>query len=118
MSPEPHYFDLAGDVLDHPVVDVDDFPCGMVDDIEIEGEPGEPLRVKALLVGPGAWVTRLPQWLRRATRKLVGDELVNVPWEQVQQVGTKVKLRLTASALGLGKADRNAERLMERLIGR
>ncbi len=110
------YFDLAGQVLDQPIIDADDYPCGKVDDVEIEGEVGKPLRVKSLLVGPGAWVPRLPQILRNVAKKLFGDEIVQVPWEQVEQITPKVKLRLPAAALGLGKGDRKANRLMARLL--
>jgi sporulation protein YlmC with PRC-barrel domain len=110
------YFDLAGQVLDHPIIDADDYPCGKVDDVEIEGEVGKPLRVKNLLVGPGAWVPRLPPILRNAAKKLFGDDMVRVPWEQVEQITPKVKLRLPAEALGLGKADRKANGLMARLL--
>jgi sporulation protein YlmC with PRC-barrel domain len=112
----PDYFDLAGQVLDHPIVDVNDYPCGKVDDIEIEGNVGEALRVKAILVGPGAWVPRLPDLVRPVARKIFGNEIISVPWEQVEQITPKVKLRLAAEALGLGKADRKANKLMTRLL--
>src|SRR3954467_841579 len=100
---ESRYFDMVGDVLDHPVVDVNDYACGKVDDLELEGDPGHALRVKALLIGPGAWVPRLPHCFQRMARKAFGDELVSVLWEQVQHVDPKIKLRSTAAALGLGK---------------
>jgi hypothetical protein len=113
---KPDYFDLAGQVLDHPIVDADEYPCGKVDDIEVEGDIGKPLRVKSLLVGPGAWVSRLPRVMRRLAKILFGDEMVSVPWEQVEQITPKVKLRLPAEALDLGKADRKANNLMTRLL--
>ena len=41
-------FDIALELLDHEVVDADGVPCGIVDDVELAGEPGEPLRAVAL----------------------------------------------------------------------
>ena len=114
------YFDLAGEVLDHSIVDANDYPCGKVDEIEIEGSLDEGFRVKALLVGPGVWLQHMPNWLSnvRILRKLFGGNIVSVPWEQVQQITPKVKLRLSAAALGLGEADRKANHLMARLLGK
>jgi sporulation protein YlmC with PRC-barrel domain len=114
------YFDLAGEVLDHSIVDVNDYPCGKVDNIEIEGNLQQGFRVKALLVGSGVWLHRLPHWLSnsRILRRMFGDKIVTVPWEQIQQITPKVKLKLPVAALGLGKTDRKANRLMSRLLGR
>jgi hypothetical protein len=111
------YFDLVGQVLDHDLIDADDYPCGKADDVEIEGDPGKTLRVKAILVGPGAWLPRLPRFLAPIGKKLFGSKIVRVPWEEVEQIAPKIKLKSTASALGLGVADRKAARLMSKLIG-
>jgi len=43
-------FDLARDLLDHELVDVDEVPCGRVDDIELE-HTSHGLAIAALLVG-------------------------------------------------------------------
>src|SRR3954468_14403294 len=111
------YFDLAGQVLDHTVVDSEDTPCGKVDDVEIDGDIGGPLRVKALLVGTGAWIPRLPAIVGSVARKLFRVETVKVPWEQVERVTPKIKLRGTAAELGLAKADRRAARRMAKIVG-
>ena len=52
--------DLVRDVLDHEVVDADGVPCGIVDDVELEGRAGSTLRVRALLLGVEVWSDRLP----------------------------------------------------------
>src|SRR5512133_1964664 len=103
------FFDLAGQVLDHELLDADDYPCGHVDDIEIEAVRGETPSVKALLVGPGAWIARLPRVLVPIFRWLFGREIVRVPWDEVAEIAAKIKLRSPASTLGLGKAERKAE---------
>ena len=104
------YLDFVRQVLDHEVVDVNIFPCGMVDDLEIEGSPGKQLKVTAILVGVGAWSDRLPRLFGFAARKLFGSQRTRVPWEQVLLITEKVKLKSRASELGLGKADRKAEK--------
>ena len=105
-QPKPEFTDLYRQVLDHAVLDADDWLCGVVDDLEVEGGVGEPLRVTALLVGPGAWVPRLPALLKALLPKLVGTRCVRVPWSEVCVVGEHIRLQSRAAELGLGTVDR------------
>lgn len=98
--------DLYRQVLDHEIIDCDDLPCGTVDDMEVAGRVGEPLRVIALLVGPGAWGPRLPAVFAVLTRWLFGSHVTRVPWREVAEVGEKIKLCSRAAPLGLGAKDR------------
>jgi hypothetical protein len=50
--------DLAFGLLDHQIVDAEGRRCGKVDELEIEGGPGETPQVRAILVGSGAWTDR------------------------------------------------------------
>lgn len=100
------FVDLYRQVVDHAVIDCDDFMCGVVDDLEIQGGVGEPLRVTALLIGPGAWVPRLPAVLARLLPHLVGRRCVRVPWEEVSVVGEHIRLRCRRQNFGLGTWDR------------
>ena len=102
------YLDIVRQVLDHEVVDVNNVPCGMVDDLVVEGEPGGELRVTALLVGAGAWADRLPRLFGRAVKFIFGGQRKRVPWEEVWVITERVKLKSRASELGLGVADRKA----------
>lgn len=111
------YLDIVRQVLDHEVVDVNNVPCGMADDLLVEGGPGEELKVTALLVGVGAWADRLPSLLRRAAKFLFGGRRVRVPWEEVWVITERVKLKSRASELGLGVADRKASRWIRWLPG-
>ena len=111
------FLDVVRSVLDHEVVDSNEVPCGMVDDIELEGRPGEGLRVTALLVGAGAWTKRLPSAFEGLAARLFGTQLTRVPWSEVESVTERVKLRSEAAELGLGGADRKAEKIVEKLPG-
>jgi len=103
---ERNVLDLFRRILDHALIDVDDLPCGTVDDLEVEGGAGEPLRVTALLLGPGAWGPRLPALFAWLARCLFGTNCSRVPWEEVAEVGEKIRLRSRAARLGLDITDR------------
>ena len=109
--------DMVRHVLDHEVVDADNVPCGMVDDLEVEGVPGGELRVTALLVGAGAWTRRLPSAFEGLAALIFGRQETRVPWGEVESVTERVKLRSRAEDLGLGRADRRASRLLEKVPG-
>ncbi|MGN6512535.1 MAG: hypothetical protein ACTHKZ_03050 [Lysobacteraceae bacterium] len=117
VQPKVEYTDLCRQVLDHGVLDADDWLCGVVDDLELEGGVGTPLRVTALLVGPGAWVPRLPALLARLLPPVVGTRCVRVPWSEVSVVGEHVRLRSPAAELGLGPVDRRLGLAIARLPG-
>jgi hypothetical protein len=108
--------DLGLAVLDHQLLDADGRRCGNVDDLAIEGGPGEHAEVVALYSGPGAWrgrgwvLGRLAAWLGRG-------KMVRVPWEEVVEVESHVRLRRKASEYGLGRGDDRARSWIERLPG-
>ena len=105
LGREP-YIDVFRQVLDHAVIDADDWMCGMVDDIEVEGGVGEPLRITALLIGPGAWIPRMPSLLARLLPKMFGDRCVRVPWSEVSSVGEHIRLHCRRGNYGLATMDR------------
>ena len=112
-----HFLDFVRQVLDHEVVDSNNLPCGMVDDLEVEGEPGGELKVTALLVGAGAWTRRLPSVFEGLAAWVFGKQLTRVPWSEVESVTERIKLRSRAEELGLGRADRKASKLLEKVPG-
>lgn len=96
---------LVSQLLDLPIVDKDEHRCGIVDDVEFEGSAGKETRVKALLVGPGAYTGRMPGWMFWITRRIAGDRMVRVPAAEIAEIGAVVKLKSTAQKLKLGEAD-------------
>ena len=111
------YVDLVRQVLDHQIIDADRVPCGVVDDLALDGGPGDTLVVTALLVGPGAWANRLPAFLVVVSKKIFGSKIVRVPWSEVAVISETVQLKSSASALGLGAADRKLGRWIARIPG-
>jgi sporulation protein YlmC with PRC-barrel domain len=74
--------DLGLNVVDHQLLDADGRRCGKVDDLEIDGGPGEEARVVAILCGPGVWPQRAG-WVGRLASWLGGGARVRVPWDEV-----------------------------------
>jgi sporulation protein YlmC with PRC-barrel domain len=108
MSPER--MDLVYRLLDDQLVDVDGRRCGRVDDLEFEGDLGAPPRLNAILSGSGTWHRRMPRRLRNIGARVfgtgvLGDDVIRVPWQQVDEIASVVKLRAKASELGLAQGD-------------
>jgi sporulation protein YlmC with PRC-barrel domain len=96
--------DLALAVLDRQLLDAEGRRCGNVDDLALEGGPGEALEVVAILSGPGVLRNRAPI-LGRVASWIGGGRRIRIPWEEVVDVGAHVKLRKRAQEYGLGRGD-------------
>jgi sporulation protein YlmC with PRC-barrel domain len=96
---------LVGQLLDLPIIDKDGNYSGVVDDIEFEGGAGKPMRVAALLVGPGAYAGRLPKWAMWLVSKIAGDRITRVPLDKVAAIDSAVHLKGSADRLGLHKSE-------------
>jgi sporulation protein YlmC with PRC-barrel domain len=112
--------DLVYRVLDEQLVDVDGRRCGRADDLEFDGDVGEPPRLSAIVSGSGSWHRRLPRPLRPLGARvfgkgLWGHDIVRVPWEQVDALGPAIKLKAKARDLGLGRGDDRQARVVGRL---
>jgi sporulation protein YlmC with PRC-barrel domain len=105
---------LVSELLDLPLIDSDGRYCGIVDDVEFSGSPGKDLKVKALLVGPGAYAGRLPRWAMGLVRLVAGDRLTRVPLASIKTIGPAVELDCPGADLGLDKSERAAARWMPR----
>jgi sporulation protein YlmC with PRC-barrel domain len=116
----PDRMDLVYRVLDDQLVDVDGRRCGRVDDLEFDGGPGEQPRLKAILSGSGVWHRRMPRALRAAGARVFGtgvsgDDVIRVPWEQVVDITSTIRLKAKATDLGLAQGDEGAARLVRKL---
>jgi sporulation protein YlmC with PRC-barrel domain len=100
---------LVSQLLDLPLLDSDGKYCGIVDDVEFTGGPGKELKIKSLLVGPGAYDRRLPDWATWLVRKLAGDRIARIPYDRVRTIAATVELDCPGAELGLLKSERRAE---------
>ena len=112
MSPR-NRIQLVSGLLDLPILDKDGRYCGVVDDIELEDVEGV-LRVKALLVGPGAYRGRLPRWAFHFVRWIAGGHIARVPWDVIEEIGSAAVLEVSAGTCGLHGAEDKARRLIPR----
>jgi hypothetical protein len=108
--------DLGLLLVDHQLLDSDERRCGNVDDLALEGGPGERLEVVAIFSGPGVW-RRRAGLVGRFAAWLGGGRVVRIPWEDVDNVAAHVKLRKQAQALGLGRGDDRLRPYIERIPG-
>ena len=108
--------DIGLHVVDHQLLDSEERRCGNVDDLALEGNPGEPLKVVAILSGPGVWGQRAGI-LGRFFGWLGGGGTVRIPWEDVENVAAHVKLRKRAQDLGLGRGDDRLRPLLDKIPG-
>jgi sporulation protein YlmC with PRC-barrel domain len=113
MSPDGP-LKLVSELLDLPIIDGEGCYCGIVDDVEFDGGPGKALKVKTLLVGPGAWSGRMPAWSMPLVRLLGGKRIVRIPFAEIVTIGAAVHISCRGSELGLGKGDRHAGRWIPR----
>lgn len=105
---------LVSGLLDLPLIDSTGQYCGIIDDVELSGGAGKALRLKALLVGPGAYAGRLPGWAMQLVRLVAGDRVTRVPITRVRNVRAVVQLDCVASELGLAKSENAAARWIPR----
>jgi sporulation protein YlmC with PRC-barrel domain len=104
MSPDSP-IKLVSELLDLPLYDSDGKYCGIVDDIELDGAAGAPLKLNALVVGPGAYSGRLPRWAMAIVKWVAGDRMTRVSMGQVRTIRSAVYLKRSGAELGLHKSE-------------
>lgn len=106
---------LVAELLDLPLLDAAGKFCGIVDDVELDGSPGKELRLKALLVGPGAYRGRMPKWAMWLVGKIAGERITRVPMDEVRAIDSVVHLMRRGSELGLEKSEHAAGKCIPRM---
>ena len=105
---------LVSELLDLPLIDSEGKFCGVVDDVEMSGGAGKDLKLKALLVGPGAYVGRLPSWAMPLVKLVAGELLTRVPMDKIRTIGSAVHLECPGRDLGLHKSETAAGKWVPR----
>jgi sporulation protein YlmC with PRC-barrel domain len=105
---------LVSELLDLPILDKDGRQCGVVDDVELAGQPGKKTVIKALLVGPGAYRGRMRGWAFAIVRAIAGDRITRVPFAEIDTIHCVVTLKCTASEVGLHAVENRVRRWIPR----
>ena len=108
---------LVGEVRDLQIVDASGKRCGIADDIEFEGGVGGSLKVSALVVGPGAYASRLPRWIFWLMKISVGAHVTKVPWKAVSRITATIELEGDAEEYGLRKIEDQLKQIMSSIPG-
>jgi hypothetical protein len=114
MKPEAS-MKLLSEVRDLQIVDCLGRNCGICDDIELSGAPGHPLVVKNLLVGPGAYAQRLPNWAFFVIKSAFNMRLVRVPWAAVESITSRIHLTERAETFGLCRIENRLKKRLKRI---
>jgi hypothetical protein len=111
--------DLAYRLLDLDLVDSEGRRCGKVDDLDLEGGPGEEATVVALVSGPAAWRAGKHGPIGWLAARLFGgsDETALVHLDTIDELGPVIKLNLPAAELGLGRGEEHAAAFIRRIPG-
>jgi hypothetical protein len=97
---------ILRELRDLQIVDENDQNCGICDDVEFQGAPGSPLVLHGLLIGTAPVLYRLPSWVSYLLKPVIRANTVRVPWEDVEKVTSRIKLRRPAAHYGLLRTDR------------
>lgn len=104
--------DLGLRLLDHQLVDRNDWLAGNVDDLELTpSDDRAELYVTAILAGPGVlWQRlgrrRLGRWLERAHARVDPDTPTRIPFSRVRDLGPQIGLNVVADELAPHAAER------------
>jgi sporulation protein YlmC with PRC-barrel domain len=115
--------DLVRDVLDKPVIDRNGREMGRVDGMVLEQEPGQPVRLAAVLIGPAALGDRLHPALGRLVRRIERwfgvdqDRPARIGVADIDHVGTKVRVRLSIGDTAVAAVERRIRALLLRVPG-
>jgi sporulation protein YlmC with PRC-barrel domain len=113
MTPDSR-IKLVSELLDLPLFDNEGKYCGIVDDVELSGGAGKELKLKGLLVGPGAYAGRMPKWAMAVVNLIAGDRVTRVPMEKVRSIGPVVHLECPGRSLGLHRSETAAGKWIPR----
>lgn len=110
--------DLARDVLDKQLLDVEGRPFGKVDGVVLDVRGDVPPRVIALEVGGASRLARLPRWLGRALGRWSGPATATrIPREAVLAVSRDIRVSIDATRTPAWRIEAWLVRLIARLPG-
>lgn len=130
MSARVYYVGLH--LLDRQLLDRRGRLVGKVDDLELDGEPGSPLYISAILSGPGVLAQRLGRrygrWVQRVHKLVVGarrdsdagqgEDPARIPFGRVVDIQSHVTLAAEQEELATYSTERwVADHVIEHIPG-
>jgi sporulation protein YlmC with PRC-barrel domain len=115
QSRGPDCFDLGRDVLDQQLEDAYGIPCGRVDDVELAVSPDNTITAVALLVGPGAWLPRMPALVCWIGMRMGFTGIIRIPWQEIAEIGVAIRLHRPAREYGLLEREERARKLIRKV---
>ena len=111
--------DLGFMLMDRQLVDSEGRRCGKVDDLDLDGGPGEEAKVVALVSGPQAWRSGKHGPIGWLVARLFGgsDDTALVHLDTIDELGPVITLKLRAESLGLGHGEERAAEFVRRIPG-
>lgn len=115
--------DVVRDVLDKSVVDRNGREMGRVDGILVDRQPNQPLRLLAILIGPATLAERihpaLGRFVLRAEKRfgLDQDRPTQIDVADVDDIGSKIRVRLTISETAVDAVEKRVRTWIGRLPG-
>jgi hypothetical protein len=119
MSEDRKLIDLGFMLMDRQLIDSEGRRCGKVDDLDLEGGPGEETKVVAVVSGPEVWRAGKHGPIGWITARLFGggDDTALVHLDTIEELGPVIKLKLPAAELGLGQGDDRVAEFVRRIPG-
>jgi hypothetical protein len=104
-------------VMDRQLIDSEGRRCGKVDDLDLEGGPGEETKAVALVSGPEAWRAGKHGPIGWLAARLFGgsDDTALVHLDTIEELGPVITLKLPAAELGLGHGDDRVAEFVRRI---
>ena len=104
-------------LLDCQIVDSEGKRCGKVDNVLFEQRPKGAI-IKSLLVGFDTWhegESGIIRWI--FSHIIFSKEVIEIPWEYVEEIFPLVKLKVKGSELGLRLIDERLGKIIRRIPG-
>ena len=115
-GPAARVYYVGLQLLDRQLLDRQGRLVGKVDDLDLDGAPGGPLVISAILSGPGVLAQRMRRrygaWLQRVHRLVAGiqrdaqDDPARIPFWRVTEVGSAVRLAADQEELATYSTER------------
>lgn len=105
-------------LLNAQILDKDGNQCGKVDDIELTGAVGKPVKITAVLVGVSAWNGKHKGFVRSLIAKIAGEQqTIRIPWKDIAENIPTMRLTKKGKELGFWERENKLEKWLAKIPG-